>query len=153
MTRYEELLQNAYDLGVEVIEDVCPLGMRGLYLRDEAEALIVLDRFLSAPQRLCVLAEELAHHRTAQQDIRLADDLNIRKQEISALSEAIENLVPFSALSEAFSNNAWTRYALAEYLGITEDFVDLVVAYYDAKYPEQMAQMRKAQPIPGSGLG
>lgn len=153
MTRYEELLQQAYDLGVEVIEDACPRGIRGLYLRDSLESIIVLNRYLSASERLCVLAEELAHHHTAQYDIRLTDDTNIRKQEILALSEAIEQLVPFSALAEAFSNNAWTRYALAEYLDIPEDFVHLVVSYYDAKYPQQMAQMRRAQPIPGSGLG
>ncbi|MBE5781662.1 MAG: ImmA/IrrE family metallo-endopeptidase, partial [Clostridiales bacterium] len=102
MTKLEELLQEMEDRGVTVKEDArLPEPFCGLYLYHENKHTIVLRPRLSAPGKLCVLAEEVGHFETALGDMRTLPPALNHLQEKRALARAIERLVPLDALCTA----------------------------------------------------
>ena len=138
MTKFEQLLQHAYDLGVEVTEDKrLPSPFRGLYLCNAQGSQIVLRPGLVESERACVLAEELAHHEQGAGDLRTMGYVALSRQETRAIAQAITLLVPFKELMQALQSGARNAAELGEALGVSPEFVPYVVAYYRAKCPEQ----------------
>ena len=139
MTKFEQLLQHAYDLGVEVTEDKhLPPPFRGLYLRDgRGGSQIVLRAGLAESERACVLAEELAHHEQGAGDLRTMGYVALSRQETRAIAQAITLLVPLEELMQAVRSGVHSAAELGEALGVSPEFVPYVVAYYRAKYPAQ----------------
>ncbi len=138
MTKYEQLLQHAYDLGVEVIEDKhLPAPFRGLYLRSARGGQIVLRPGLCESERACVLAEELAHHAQGAGDLRTMGYVALSRQETRAIAQAVTLLVPLEELLQALRNGARNAAELSEMLGVSQEFVPYVLTYYRTKYPDR----------------
>lgn len=57
-----------------------------------------------------------------------------RKQEKRARTWAYERLVPLQKIVQAHKNGIRNRYELAEYLGVTEQFLDSAIKRYKEKY-------------------
>lgn len=132
MTDYETLLDFADKHQVIVTEkfDLSGTRLKGLY----CDATIAIDKNLTQSEKTCVLAEELGHHNTSFGNIIDLNDISNRKQERCARVWAYYYMLNFSDLIKAYKHNCQNRYEIAEYLGITEEFLSDAIKYYKEKY-------------------
>lgn len=127
---YEELLAESERLRLVVKEKPLKANkgrIRGLH--------IAIKRDLSSSaEKACVLAEELGHYYTGTGDI-LDQSIRInRKQENIARAWSYSKLIPLERLVEAYSASVRGRHDLAEYLGVTEGYLEQAIDYYAGKY-------------------
>ena len=85
-------------------------------------------------EKNCVLAEELGHHHTSFGNILNKKDVKNIKQEKRARNWGYEKLVGVIDIINAFKANAKNRCEMAEYLNVTEDFLDASIQHYREKY-------------------
>ncbi len=81
-----------------------------------------------------MLAEELGHYHTSSGDILDQRDSMNRKQELRARRWAYERLIPLDRLVDAYKARVKGRFELAEYLGVTEPFLQSAIDRYRDKY-------------------
>ena len=127
---YEELLSKAENEGINVYKrDIGKL--KGLYV----DGNIALNSSIETYSELaCVLAEELGHYYTTVGDILDLSKVENRKQERRARGWAYERLVSLESLIEASKKGIRNRYELAEFLGVSERFVEEAIQYYRDKH-------------------
>lgn len=130
MLLYEKLLNEADSEGIQVHES--DIGkLKGLYV----DGNIVLNpKIETCAEKACILAEELGHHYTTHGNILNQCKVGNRKQERRARAWAYERLVSLKSLIEASKQGIRNRYELAEYLGVSERFIDEAIQYYKEKY-------------------
>ena len=133
MTIYEEALQNAFDRGLHVIENVP--------LESDAAAMsyddgVLLSRMATYQQHVCILAEEIAHHDTNVGNILDQTDVANRKQERRARLLAFDRLIGLRGLIQCFLAGDRNRYEVAERLEVTEEFLADALEMYRGKYGE-----------------
>jgi len=128
---YERLLSEAEDNDLEVICQPLKGKIKGLY----CDKVIVINSNLpTTVEKTCVLAEELGHHYTSCGDILDQKITTNRKQEKKAKKWAVQRLVSLNNLICAFKSGARNKYEVAEFLGITEKFLDITIEVYYRKY-------------------
>jgi hypothetical protein len=129
---YENLLQEAADENVYVIEDA-PFQSRadGLIRND----VIGINRTVRrSTQKACVLAEELGHYHTTIGDIiNQSSDAN-RKQELRARLWSYNKLIGLHGIISCYKAGCQTAYDMSEHLGVTEDFLQEALHCYRSKY-------------------
>lgn len=127
---YEKLLIEANNKRVNVYErDIGKL--KGLYV----DGNIVLNpKIETCAEKACILAEELGHHYTTHGNILNQCKVENRKQERRARAWAYERLVSMQSLIDASKHGIRSRYELAEYLGVSERFLEEAIQYYKDKY-------------------
>ncbi len=128
---YEELLREAEREGVEVISWSLKGNTKGAYYN----GVIALNKNISTTsEKTCVLAEELGHYYTSCGNIIDTSDTNNRKQEVKARRWAVKRLVTLKNIIKAFEAGCRNLYEMAEYIGVTEDFLKDAFATYNAMY-------------------
>lgn len=128
---YDELLIEAEKNGLKIKEKPLKHNLKGLYNNGR----IILDKKLSNNQeRKCILAEEIGHHYTTYGNIIDENDISNKKQELFARKWAYKKLVGILDIINAFKIGVRNRYELAEYLNITEGFLQSALNYYEIKY-------------------
>lgn len=86
----------------------------------------------TSSEKTCVLAEELGHHYTSVGDILDLSDPSKRKQERQARMWGYNKLIGLSGLIRAFEAGCQDRFEVAEYLGVTDEYLcDCLEAYRD----------------------
>jgi len=131
MTLYEALCVELNQQGVEVYEVPLLEKTKGLY----SDNVIWINQHIkSEREKACVLAEEHGHYLTTAGNILDQCKLSNRKQEQLARRKAYEKLIPLQRLVEASREGIRNRYELAEYLDVTEDFLEAALSYYKGKY-------------------
>lgn len=127
----EELLREAEEENIKVI----PLHLRGNIKGLYCDSIIALSNDIStAAEKTCILAEELGHYHTTVGNILDQSKVRNRKQERQARGWAYERLVSLKSLVYASKHGIRNRYELAEYLGVSESFIDGAIQYYREKY-------------------
>lgn len=129
----EHLLIEAEKKGVKVVEHVFSNPkLKGLYV----DGVITLNLLAVSTQteKHCILAEELGHYYTSSGIILDQKSLMNRKQEKRARNWAYEKLVPLTKIVQAHRVGIRNRFELAEYLDITESFLDAAINRYKEKY-------------------
>lgn len=102
-------------------------NIKGLYMDGN---IALSNKLKTTSEKKCVLAEELGHHYTTTGNILDQKKSNNRKQERIARMWAYNKLLGFDALIDAFEHCCRNRYEVAEYLGVTEQFLlDSINAY------------------------
>lgn len=129
---YESLLREAsQQYGIDIREKKMPPRIKGLY----ADNVIWINRNLpTVAEKSCVFAEELGHYHTSIGDILNQSKLLNRKQEKIARSWAYDRLIPLQKFIDAYHDGVRNRYEMAEYLGVTEDFLQAALERYKEKY-------------------
>ena len=127
---FEEMLQYAFDQGVQVIEYAFNGELGGYY----CDGYIFIDKFATEADKLALLAEEIGHHYTAVADISHADTANKRKQEQQGRRWAIKTLVSFNDIVESVIKGSDNLYDISEDLRLPVDFLNEAIAYYHSKY-------------------
>lgn len=95
---------------------------------------IYLRKGMSASKKKCVLAEELGHHYTTVGNILDMTDISNRKQERQARLWGYNKLIGLRRLIEAYEHGCRDRYELAEYLEVTDEYLQDCVDCYRDKY-------------------
>jgi len=128
---YEKLYREAEQHRIDIYEKPMSPRNKGLY----ADSIIWINKGIpTRAEKACILAEELGHYHTSVGDITDQTDLRHRKQECRARQWAYETLVPLEKIVQAHLARVASRYELAEYLGVTEEFLQEAINRYREKY-------------------
>lgn len=128
---YESLLDEIHKEGIDIIQINFKGKSKGLY----GDNTIAIDKKIdTSAEKKCILAEELGHHYTSYGNILDQSNINNIKQEKRARNWAYEKLVGIISLVNAFERGIRNKYELAEYLNITEDFLNEVINHYREEY-------------------
>lgn len=128
---YEKLLIEADRLGIETYEKPLPPRLKGLY----SDNVIFINRNIkTSTEKTCILAEELGHYHTSSGDILDQSSFTNRKQELRARRWSYERLVPLSKIVQAQKAGIRNKFELAQFLGITERFLETALNRYKDKY-------------------
>lgn len=85
----------------------------------------------------CVLAEELGHYATTVGNILSPEATGSGKQELKARRWAHGLLLPISRLYEAQEAGCQSRFEVAEYLSVTEEFLQEALDNYQLIYGKE----------------
>jgi hypothetical protein len=131
---YDELLAMYGNLKIKEI-DLSGVDPEGEYEGIYSDGRIYIRSDIpTTTQKACILAEEVGHHYTTVGDILDQTDIRNAKQENIAMAWAYEEMIPLHALVEAYWAGITTRYELAEFLGVTEQFLQESLDYFKRKY-------------------
>ncbi|MFI8711993.1 ImmA/IrrE family metallo-endopeptidase [Brevibacillus brevis] len=128
---YEQLLAEAAHHSIDTYEMPFSPRIKGLYNNHS----IAINKFIPTNiEKACILAEELGHYFTTSGNILDQTKIENRQQENRARTWAYEKLVPLSAFVHAHKQGIKNRYELADFLGVTESFLDSAISRYIEKY-------------------
>lgn len=128
---YDSLCGEAHAAGLEIIEKPLRGRNKGLY----SDGVILIDkRIVIATEKICILAEEMGHYHTSTGDILDQTDVRNRKQELRARQWAYQCLIPLDRIVQAHHARISGRYDLAEFLEVTEEFLQSAIDRYTEKY-------------------
>ncbi|WP_410512083.1 ImmA/IrrE family metallo-endopeptidase [Paenibacillus sp. BR2-3] len=128
---YEALHKEACTSGVDIIEKSLRGRNKGFY----GDGVIILDKRISTViEKACILAEEIGHYHTSDGDILDQTDIQNRKQELRARQWAYQCMIPLDRIVQAHYAHVSGRYDLAEYLGVTEKFLQAAIDRFTEKY-------------------
>lgn len=90
------------------------------------------EQFSTIAEETVAIAHEAGHIFTGSMYKVSSPYEVVMKHEKSANKWAIKKLLPFDEMKEAISSGYTTKYELAEYFQLTEDFVQMAYDYYTA---------------------
>jgi len=128
---YDNLLLESQEEDMFVMEKPLIGNIKGLYC---SGTIAVSSSIETDAEKSCILAEEMGHHYKTHGNILDLKDIRNFKQEKIARNWAYEKLVCIHRLIDAFNLGVHKRYDLAEYLGITEVFLEEAIKHYKEKY-------------------
>lgn len=129
---YEALLDEAHQEGLIVKEK--PLKYNNG--RIKGKRIAIRKDIETSAEKACVLAEELGHYHTTVGDITDLSDSQNRKQERQARLWGYNKLIGLTGIIQAFRAGCHSRHETAEYLGVTEEFLQECIDCYTEKYGE-----------------
>jgi hypothetical protein len=132
MNAYEILEEEACKDGIDIVQcEFKSNRIKGLY----CDGTIGLSKNIKTTvEKECVLAEELGHHHTTVGNIKNLSNAQNRKQERQARIWAYNNRIGLYGLIRAYEQGCRSRYEVAEFLGVTEEFLEDAINSYRDKY-------------------
>lgn len=131
MSKLNYLYKHADEEKIDVLEyNFESKRIKGLY----CDGTIALNNKLSEAEKTCVLAEELGHYHTSVGNILDTNNANNQKQEKIARKWAVNELVSIKDLVEAVKSGCEYISDVADYLGITDEFLLEAIETFKAKY-------------------
>lgn len=127
---YEQLLIEADNTNVKV-KEVPLLSSKG---RCDGDRIAINKKLRTKSEKACVLAEELGHYHTTVGNILNQSSSAETKQEKAARIWAYNKLIGLQGIINAYKHGCKDRYETAQYLGVTEDFLEEAIEYYHSKY-------------------
>lgn len=128
---YEDLLIKIEKEGIEYFENNYIGKMKGLYVDNTITLNSNID---TEAEKKCILAEELGHHFTSCGNIMDQSKIENRKQERIARAWAYDRLIGINGLINAYKYGCKSKYEIAEYLNVSEQFLEEAITYYNEKY-------------------
>ena len=131
MNTYECLQDEACEDGIEVVDYTFESDrIKGLY----CDGVVAIRKDMTIPEKTCALAEELGHHETSVGNIIDMTSAANRKQERQARFWAYNKQIGLIGLVRAFEHGCQNRFEIAEYLEVTEEFLEECIECYRNKY-------------------
>lgn len=132
MNIFEHLENQACMDGIKIIHrEFKSNRIKGLY----CDGTVALNSQIeTSKERACILAEELGHHHTSVGVIVDLSDAQNRKQERQARLWAYNKQIGLYGLIRAYEQGCRNRYEVAEYLEVTEEFLEDAIRCYREKY-------------------
>lgn len=127
---YESLLEESDFLGLIVKEK--PLKYNNG--RIKGNRIAIRKDIETTVEKACVLAEEIGHYCTATGDILDQSSVENRKQEMKGRILAYDKLVGLYGIINANNHHCKNTAESAEYLGVTEEFLNDALSYYKRRY-------------------
>lgn len=130
MHTYEKMLIDASNNGFEIVEKNFKSDAKGLCKGKK----IGIRKDMSDTEKACVLAEELGHYYTSVGNILDQNNVNNKKQELVARRWATNILLcPADLIDACRAGNEYIS-DIAEYLGVTSEFLIDAINVFSAKY-------------------
>ena len=132
MNSLERLEDEACRDGIELVN--CRFDsprIKGLYCDKTIGINLDID---TSTEKVCVLAEELGHHHTSVGDILDMTDIGNRKQERQARLWGYNKLIGLAGLIKAYEAGCQNCFEMAEYLGVTDEYLCECLEVYRDKY-------------------
>lgn len=126
---YDALLDEANAEGISVKERPFKTYDGRLKGKD-----IYLRKDMNTTEKTCVLAEEMGHHYTTVGNILNMESIQNRKQERQARLHGYNRLIGLAGLIEAYEHGCQNRYEIAEFLEVTDEFLEECINCYRDKY-------------------
>ena len=127
---YEQLLTAADQEGLLVKEQ--PLtGHDGLI---RGSRIAIRKNIETQAEKSCVLAEEIGHYHTSSGNILDQSRAENRKKEYRARLYGYNLKIGLAGLIRAYEARCRDRYEMAEYLDVTEEYLEEAIDCYKAKY-------------------
>lgn len=130
MTVYEELLEEVDDNGLIVREKPLSSSNGRIY----KNRIAISNKLRTTTEKACVLSEELGHHYTSVGCILDQADSQNRKQERQARLWAYNKQIGLRGLIRAYEHGCRSRHEIAEFLEVTEEFLQNAIDCYRDKY-------------------
>lgn len=131
MNKFEKLEDVAYQDDIDVLNYRFESNnIKGLY----CDGVIAIREDMTIPEKTCALAEELGHHETSVGNILDMTSAANRKQERQARLWAYNKQIGLIGLVRAFEHGCQNRFEIAEYLEVTEEFLEECIECYRNKY-------------------
>ena len=127
---YDDLFKEADDTGLIVKE--LPLEYNDG--RIKGNRIAIRKSIKTTSEKACILAEELGHYSTSSGDILDQSKVENRKQEQRARLWAFKKMVTLDKIMSACEAGCRNRYELAEYLEVTEEFLQDALDKYHSIY-------------------
>ena len=127
---YETLLVEADNEGLIVKEN--PMNYNNG--RIKGNRIAIRKDIETTTEKACVLAEELGHHYTSVGDIIDMKVAQNRKQERQARFWAYNKLIGLRGIIQAYEAGCQNSYEIAEYLEVTEEYLQDCIECYRDKY-------------------
>lgn len=83
----------------------------------------------STKEKICILTEELAHIK-----INTGNISENPKEELKARALAYNHLIGLEGIVASFNYGCVTKYDIADFLEVTESFLDEAIQWYRSKY-------------------
>lgn len=80
-------------------------------------------------EKICILVEELAHIKISSGDIT-----ENPKEELKARGLAYKGLIGLEGIIASYKYGCTNRYEMADFLEVTESFLEEAIHYYKSKY-------------------
>lgn len=130
--KYEQLQNEACKDGIDVIDyRFDNKRIKGLYCNG---TIAIRKDIATSAEKACVLAEELGHHYTSVGDIIDMENTQNRKQERQARFWAYNKLIGLKGIIQAYEAGCQNCYEIAEYLEVTEEYLQECIECYRDKY-------------------
>lgn len=131
MNNYEKLLTKADKEGISVVE----VDFRNNLPCAKCHGnKIYINGNVSTQEKYCVLAEELGHYKLTVGNITNLQDVRNVKQELLARKWGYNQNVGILGLIRSFENGCRTSKEIADFLGVTESYLEDAIDYYRCKY-------------------
>lgn len=132
MNSLERLEDEACRDGINVIrKKFQSRRIKGLY----SDGIIgINDSIKTSVEKTCILSEELGHHHTSVGNIIDITNTENRKQERQARLWGYNKLIGLTGIVKAFRAGCQSRHEIAEYLEVTEEYLQECVDCYREKY-------------------
>lgn len=127
---YEDLLLETEQNDLIVKEKKLPLSDG----RIKGKRIAIRKDIPTLAKKADVLAEELGHYYTTVGNIINQNDVANRKQERRARLWAYDKRIGLTGIIEGYRNHCQSRHDLAEYLDVTEGFLQEAINCYHEKY-------------------
>lgn len=127
---YEALLDEATNNGLIVREKPLLSGDG----RIKGNRIAIRKDIKTTIEKSCVLAEELGHYYTSVGNIIDLSDVRSRKQERQARLWGYNKKIGLRGLIRAYKHGCHTRYEIADYLEVTEEYLEECIGAYREKY-------------------
>lgn len=127
--KYNDLLNEANAEGISIKERPFKTYDGRIKGKD-----IYLRKDMNTTEKSCVLAEELGHYYTTVGNIL---DMNIpenRKQERQARLWGYNRVIGLCGLIRAYEHGCKDKYEIADYLDVTEEYLEECIHCYRDKY-------------------
>lgn len=130
MNKYEALLDESYRKGLIVKEK----PLQSSDGRIKGNKIAIRKGIKTVKKKACTLAEEIGHFETTVGDITDMSNPENRKQERKARLYGYNKMIGLRRLIDAFEYGCKNRYEIAEYLDITEEYLQECIDCYRDKY-------------------
>ncbi len=132
MTRYENLICYAENIGAKVIERDFGFNNKLGWCIDNR---IYINIKMTENEKYEVLSEEIGHYKTTFGNITNLDDVRNLKQEIKARDVSIEQICSINNIIACIKKGANDRYEIAEMLCVSDELFNNAIAYHSRKNP------------------
>lgn len=128
---YERLLKEVEENKIHIYENNHIGKLKGLYVDN---TITINSNIETINEKVCVLAEELGHHYTSCGNIIDQSKVENRKQEKKARRWAVDRLIRVEQFIDAYNAGVQNRAELAEFLEVTEDFIEIALDHFKGIY-------------------
>lgn len=132
MTRYENLVCYAENIGVEVIEVDYPANKK--YGRC-INGYILINARMTEAEKHEVLSEEIGHYKTTFGKITNLDDVRNLKQELKARDTSVQEICSLNNITDCIYKGAKDKCEIAEMLCVSDELFSYAIRYHARKNP------------------